>query len=266
MPVVYEAFSTSAPRASTAGTQARTTQCLNIHALGDQWIEEVTDVEIVQTSQEECLEGEHLKFKAHIRGWKTKTRKERCPQLLDKSDHNLRQALLRPLWKDILLISQAWYPEHKPKYETQGRWYAPSEEVLGRECKSCSVFYELAKFAGTKRRKESLEQCRKCQSKEGQTDAPSARRKKKNASHKRVAVMTDEGTLRRLERARARECVEYGESSMECDTQSDSDDNKSSEPLSHGLKLRAADPRYITKSEDCNMGDIILTLNRLGSS
>jgi hypothetical protein len=53
---------------------------------------------------------------------------------------------------------------------------------------------------------------------------------------------------------------------MECDTQSDSDDNKSSEPLSHRLKLRAADPRYITKSEDCNRGDIILTLNRLGSS
>jgi hypothetical protein len=38
----------------------------------------------------------------------------------------------------------------KPKYETQGWWYAPSEEVLGRECKSCSAFYDLAEFAGTK--------------------------------------------------------------------------------------------------------------------
>ena len=54
-----------------AHSHARTTQCLNVHALGEQWIEEVTDVEIVQTPQEECLEGEHLKFKAHIRGWKT---------------------------------------------------------------------------------------------------------------------------------------------------------------------------------------------------
>jgi len=88
-------------------------------------IEEVTDVEIVQTPQEECLEGEYLKFKAHIQGWKTETRKERCQQLLDKSDYNLRRALLRPLWKDILLIPQAWYPEHKPKYEMQGWWYAP---------------------------------------------------------------------------------------------------------------------------------------------
>jgi hypothetical protein len=159
----------------------------------------------------------------------------------------------------------------KPKYETQGWWYAPSEEVLGRECKSCSVFYELAEFAGTKRRKESPGQCRKCQPKEGQIDTPSARRKKKNASHKRVPVMTDESTLRRSERARAQERVEYREGSVECDAQSDSDHTKSNEPLSYGLKLRVADPRYITKSEDRNRGDIILTrynpyLNRLESS
>ena len=64
-----------------AHSRAYTTQCLNIHALGEQWIEEVTDVEVVQTSQEECLEGEHLKFKAHIRGWKTEIRKARCQQL-----------------------------------------------------------------------------------------------------------------------------------------------------------------------------------------
>jgi len=131
-----------------AHSSARTTQCLNIHALGEQRIEEVTHVEIVQTPQEECLEGEHLKplFKAHIRGWKTEIRKELCQQLLDKSDHNLRRALLRPLWKDVLLIPQAWYPEHKPRYETQGWWYVPAKEILGRECKSCRAFHELAEY------------------------------------------------------------------------------------------------------------------------
>jgi hypothetical protein len=51
-----------------AHNHTRTTQCLNLHALGEQWIEEVTDVDIVQTPPEECLEGEHLKFKADIRG------------------------------------------------------------------------------------------------------------------------------------------------------------------------------------------------------
>ncbi len=136
-----------------AHSRARTTQCLNIHALWEQWIEEVTDVEIVQTPQEECLEGENLKFKAHIRGWKTEIRKERCQQLLDKNDHNLRRALLRPLWKDVLLIPQAWYPEHKPRYETQGWWYVLAEEILGRECKSCRAFHELAEYARNKKAK-----------------------------------------------------------------------------------------------------------------
>jgi hypothetical protein len=123
-----------------ARSGAYTTQCLNIHGLGEQWIEEVTDVEEMQTPQEECLEGERLRFKAHIRGWKTEIRKARCQQLLDKNGYNLRKVLLRPVWKDVLLIPREWYPEHKPRYETPGWWYVPAEEILGRECKSCKAF------------------------------------------------------------------------------------------------------------------------------
>ena len=91
------------------------TQCLNLHALGEQWIEKVTDVDTVRTTPEECLEGEHLKFKAHIRGWKAVTRERRCQSLLEKTEHNLRKALLGTPWKDVLLVPQAWYPEHTPK-------------------------------------------------------------------------------------------------------------------------------------------------------
>ena len=77
----------------------------------------VTDVEIVQTTSEECLEGEHLKFKAHIRGWKTASREKRCQSLLAKTKRTLRKALLSTLWKDVLLVPQAWYPEYTPKRE-----------------------------------------------------------------------------------------------------------------------------------------------------
>jgi len=129
------------------------TQCLNLHALGEQWIEEVTDVDIVQTPPEECLEGELFKFKAHIRGWKTMTREGRCQNLLARTDHNLRKALLSTQWKDVLLVPQAWYPEHTPRYETKGWWYVPAEAVLGRTCKSCNAFCELADFTGTKRQR-----------------------------------------------------------------------------------------------------------------
>jgi hypothetical protein len=140
-----------------------------------------TNVDIVRTTPEECLEGKHLKFKAHIRGWKTVTRERLCQSLLAKTEHNLLKALLNAPWKDILLVLQAWYPkgssslkallnapwkdillvlkawypEHTPKYETQGWWYVPAEAVLGQTCKSCNAFCEPADFTGNKGKRQS---------------------------------------------------------------------------------------------------------------
>ena len=54
-------------------------QWLNVHALGEQFIEKVTGVRISQRAQKgEHLEGEHLEFKAHVRGWKMEIRKSHC--------------------------------------------------------------------------------------------------------------------------------------------------------------------------------------------
>ncbi len=66
-------------------------------------------MDIVRTTTEEYLEGKHLEFKAHIRGWKAGTRERRCQNLLAKSEHNLWKALLSAQWKDILLVPQSWY-------------------------------------------------------------------------------------------------------------------------------------------------------------
>ena len=121
-----------------------------MHALGEQWIEKVSDVDIAQPPQEDSHEGDQLTFKAHIRGWETDDRQTRCQYLKGKSDLALRQALLKSDWKDILLIPKSWYPAESPKFETAGWWYAPAEEVLGRTCKSCRTFYEIKNSAGTK--------------------------------------------------------------------------------------------------------------------
>jgi rubrerythrin len=45
-------------------THAYAPPCLNLHALGDQWIGEVSDVDIVQNPQEDSHEGDQLIFKA----------------------------------------------------------------------------------------------------------------------------------------------------------------------------------------------------------
>jgi hypothetical protein len=160
----------------------------------------------VQTPPEECIEGEHLKFKAHIRGWwKTMTRKGRCKNLLAKADHNLRKALLSTQWKDVLVVPQEWYPEHTPRYETKGWWYVPAEAVLGRTCKSCNAFCERADFAGTKRQRTVSVICYKCKFEEDRTGTPSGRGQKKNAPRKRAASTLDghSPTLREGTRARA---------------------------------------------------------------
>ena len=48
--------------------------------------------------------------------------------------------------------------------------------------------------------------------------------------------------------------------SLESEIRSDSDDDGSDEQPFCGLKLRAADPRYITRGDDDTRGDILLTL------
>jgi hypothetical protein len=172
-------------------THACAPPCLNLHALGDQWIGEVSDVDIVQPPQEDSHEGDQLIFKAHIRGWETDVRRTLCQYLKGKSDLALHQALLKPGWKDILLIPQSWYPAESPKLETAGWWYAPAEEVLGRTCKSCRTFYEIENSAGAKRSRRSNVRCPKCQSEKDQGKETGERDKQKNVQRKKAARTLD---------------------------------------------------------------------------
>jgi hypothetical protein len=54
--------------------------------------------------------------------------------------------------------------------------------------------------------------------------------------------------------------VDYHGYSSERDIQNDSDDSESNEHLLYGLKMRAADPRYITNGDNSNRGDVLLTM------
>jgi hypothetical protein len=185
------------------------------------------------------------------------TRERRCQNLLAKSEHNLRKALLSSPWKDILLVPQAWYPNHTPKYETQGWWYAPAEAVLGRTCKSCYAFCELADFTSNKRKKTVPGICLRCTSEDDRTGTQRGCGTTKTAPRKRTALIPEGSTLRRSARTQGQErYLECGES----ETRSDSDDDGSDGRLFYGLKLRAADPRYITHGDDRDRGDILITL------
>ena len=47
-------------------------ECLNVHALGERWIEKVTDARVSGRSQNE---GEYLDLRTHIRGWEMEDKK-----------------------------------------------------------------------------------------------------------------------------------------------------------------------------------------------
>jgi hypothetical protein len=214
---------------------------------------------------EGCPEGEHLRFKAHIRGWKTEAREKRCQRLLGiTAEHNLRRALLDAQWKDVLFVPQAWYPEHLPKYETKGWWYVPAEEVLGRTCKTCKAFCELTDFIGAKRRRTGSVNCLKCRPPGGRTGTYSKRGNTKAAPRRRTALTpedsaSDGSALRCSQRAKGPKSANYHEES-ESGSQSDSDEDGRDKELLYGVKMRAADPRYITHGDDGNRGDILLTM------
>jgi hypothetical protein len=187
-------------------------------------------------------------------------RRTHCQYLKEKSDLALRQALLKPEWKDILLIQQSWYPEESPKFETAGWWYAPAEEVLGRTCKSCRTFYEIENSAGAKRSRRSNVRCPKCQSEKDQAKAPGERGKQKNVQRKKAARTLDANNPRRSERMRRQERVYYHGSSSESDRLDSDDDHEYYAGPYYGIRMRAADPWYITEGNDINRGDVLLTI------
>ena len=185
------------------------TNCLNLNTLGEQWIEEVTEVDFVPTSMEGCPEGEHLRFKARVRGWKTEAREKRCQRLLGiTAEHNFRRALLGVQWKDVLLVPQAWYPEHTPKYETKGWWHVPAEEFLGRTCKTCKAFCELTDFIGTKRRRTGSVNCLKCKPPGGRTGTYSKRgNTKETPTHPPARTQTSHPPTRHRVRGSIEYCI-----------------------------------------------------------
>ena len=88
------------------------TQCLNLHALGEQWIERTwTSCEQPRRSTSRVNTSNSKPTSGAGRQGLGRGGVRTCWQ---KPKHNLRKALLNAPWKDILLVPQAWYPDHTP--------------------------------------------------------------------------------------------------------------------------------------------------------
>ena len=95
--------------------------------------------------------------------------------------------------------------------ETQGWWYVPAEEVLGRTCKSCHAFRALEDFTGNKRKKTVPGICLGCKTEDYLASTQRGSGSEKMGPRKRIALISEDSTLRRSARAQGLERVNYHE-------------------------------------------------------
>ena len=255
-----------------SNARAKRANCVNMHTLGNQWIGKVTDVREADEHDDRTMD---LRFKAHVRGWDDITRQSRCQTLLNlKSDSSLRKALLSDQHREILLIPAEWY-EDAPKFETPGWWYAPAEEVRMRECRKCSTFWEHEAFTNAEWNRRGRAQCQRCASPESRSSGKRSRPRQgkrgstKKPGHAGLAKpqltspdQPDGPPSERRPGLRKRSHVMYEECHASEDENDDEQDDKEGRFKAHdGLRLRAADPRYITHPSDYDRGDILVPMS-----
>ena len=246
---------TSSPHARAQGKRKKPVgiQLLNIHALGDNWIEKVIGA---RQPEESDATPEDLQFLALVRGWETATRQVRCKTLLDiESDRKLQQDLIRGQHRDVLFIPQTWYPASATKFETNGWWYAPAEELWVKLCRGCATWCEEREFTGPNAK------CAMCQL-TGRNSKRTRYRRHDQRQKRRATGLEPASSRENPTRAdarhskRKRPSVDYAEHSDESmDSVDDQQDQRT-----RGLRLRAADPRYITYATDNDRGDVILPM------
>ena len=157
---------------------------------------------------------------------------------------------------NFLPIPQEWYPHYKPKYETPGWWYVPIEEILGRVCKKCNAFSELADFTkkGTDWDSKNKASCRKCKPEHDRAGRQSGSKKLKISEGegkmitKELAGSTHQRPVKRT--ARWQPAVKY-DIDMKSDGSSDSEESSDDARPSLGVRMRRECCLLVLNSVTC---------------
>ena len=124
---------------------------VNMHRLGESFVEKVTDVRRrVTVDGKVTAPGESMEFLALIQGWQSEARRERRERLLKLNDIGLRIALEHATVKDVFFIPEVHFAEKKPMLaDDDGWWYQVRSVIWCRTCGKCRVRdanYERAVF------------------------------------------------------------------------------------------------------------------------
>ena len=114
-----------AQRSQAKGTRGAVVTSVNMHKLGESFVEKVSDVRRRATVDgKAAAPGESLEFLAHIRGWQSEARRQRRDQLSQLGSIGLRVALEKAAGEDIFFIPQVHFATETPALvDDEGWWY-----------------------------------------------------------------------------------------------------------------------------------------------
>jgi hypothetical protein len=134
-------------RLQAKGMKGAEVASVNMHRLGESFVEKVIDVRRRATVDgTAAVPGESLEFLAHIRGWQSEARKKRRDKLLQLNDIGIRVALTGASGADIFLIPKIHFAGETPELDDEGWWYQVRVVIWCREYRKCRVGKEQEGF------------------------------------------------------------------------------------------------------------------------
>ena len=168
-----------AQRSQAKGMKGAEVVGVNMHRLGESFVEKVSDVRRRSTVDgKAAAPGESLEFLAHIRGWQSEARKQRGYQLLQLNDIGLRVALTRAAGADILFIPEVHFARQTPELDDEEWWYQVRSVIWCRECRECGVRKEQKEFRQSEWNKKQPAICARCVTGEDKERASASRKRK----------------------------------------------------------------------------------------
>ena len=126
---------TSTQRPAKRLRDAEVASVVNMHRLGESFVEKVIDVRRRVTADgKAAAPGESLEFLALIQGWQSEARRERRERLLKLNDIGLRMALEHATVKDVFFIPEVHFAEEKPMLADDDGWWYKVRSVIWQIC------------------------------------------------------------------------------------------------------------------------------------
>ncbi len=152
-----------AQRLQVKGRKRAEVVSVNMHLLGESFVEKVSDVRRRGTVDgQAAAPGESLEFLTHVRGWKSEAWRQRRDTLLQLNDIGLRVALTGASGADIFFIPEIHFAGETPELDDEGWWYQVQAVIWCRECRKCRVRKEQEGFQRNEWNKEQLAICTRC--------------------------------------------------------------------------------------------------------